>query len=381
LKIFLEGFIYKYQAYGGVTRLLNETLPRICALDPTLSFEIVTLEGNLHQVPIHEAISIRRVPFKEFRGWRPRPFWRHVEPLINRWRSNRAIFEAIGDGHGAIWHAPFYRIPGQWDGPIVTTMLDMAYERFPQLFRSPTHHWLIRTKRECVEKSDAVICISEATRQDVLSFCRIAPEKTFVVHLAPGDAFQPIDQPEENPHVQLPDAFLMHLGNRSLNKNFDFLLNAYSTWPMRHDLPLLVVGSDWHDGEWERILDLGIEKNVIRMDHQEDAALAALYRRATAFIFPSLYEGFGIPLLEAMACGCPIVASRIPSTLEVAGDIPYYFDPLSIQEFHSALDQAVGEGYASKRRQAGLTWSRQYSWEKSAIRTLDIYRQVYAGHS
>ena len=143
MKVFLEGFIYKYQAYGGVTRVLNETLPRICTLDSTLSFEIVTLEGGDQAIPNQTAINCHNVPYQEFKGLRPRVFWRHIEPLVNRWRSNRAIFESIGAGGGEIWHTPYYRIPGRWDGPIVTTVHDMAYEKFPHLFMSPTHNWFI----------------------------------------------------------------------------------------------------------------------------------------------------------------------------------------------------------------------------------------------
>ena len=101
-----------------------------------------------------------------------------------------------------------------------------------------------------------------------------------------------------------------------------------------------------------------------------------LYNRALAFIYPSLYEGFGIPLLEAMACGCPIVASRIPSTIEVAGDCPVYFNPNDVEELISALDIIIPEGRNSKRTRSGLERVKKYSWQKTAEQTLEVYHSL-----
>ena len=104
--------------------------------------------------------------------------------------------------------------------------------------------------------------------------------------------------------------------------------------------------------------------------------LCRLYNQAVAFVYPSLYEGFGIPLLEAMTCGCPIVASRIPSTVEVAGDCPIYFDPAEEDDLVNALDIALSEGRNSERVQAGFEKVKSYSWDKTTAQTLQVYRAV-----
>jgi alpha-1,3-rhamnosyl/mannosyltransferase len=104
-----------------------------------------------------------------------------------------------------------------------------------------------------------------------------------------------------------------------------------------------------------------------------------LYNQAAAFVHPSLYEGFGIPLLEAMACGCPVVASRIPTTREVAGDCPIYFDPMQPDELITALDVALAEGRNSERVRRGLEWVKQYSWDRTARETLQVYRALFSG--
>ena len=107
-----------------------------------------------------------------------------------------------------------------------------------------------------------------------------------------------------------------------------------------------------------------------------DEELAWLYNQAVALVHPSLYEGFGIPLLEAMACGCPVVASRIPSTVEVAGDIPLYFEPAEPESLPAALDAICSEDGDSKRVKLGLEHVKQYSWDRTARETLEVYRAL-----
>lgn len=377
MNLILEGFIFKSQVHGGVSRMLSELLPRMCTQDASLSVDILTLPGTHRPLPTHSAICPRLTSFQSFKGWSPRIFWRYIEPPVNRWLLDRAIAKTVGRGNGAIWHSCFYHLPGSWQGPIVTTMLDMAYERFPGVFKSPTHHGLIRKKRECIRRSDMVICISDATRQDVIDLYGADPAKTVVVHLAPSEVFRIATSPPDIPELNLPADFLLHLGNRSTNKNFDFLLKAYASWPGHAHQPLVVVGRDWNSGERNRIAELGIERQIILLPHQPDEVLAQLYRSAAAFLFPSIYEGFGMPLLEAMACGCRVVSSRIPSSVEIGGQTPFYFDPQSIPEFHAALNQALAIPRDDPRLQQGLNWSRKFSWDTSAAQTLAVYRGIW----
>ena len=115
---------------------------------------------------------------------------------------------------------------------------------------------------------------------------------------------------------------------------------------------------------------------MILLSHPDNEKICVLYNQASAYIYPSLYEGFGIPLLEALACGCPIVASRIPSTIEVAEDCPVYFEPKNIDTLVSALDVITTEGRSSKRVELGLKHFHKFSWDITARETLNVYREL-----
>jgi len=118
---------------------------------------------------------------------------------------------------------------------------------------------------------------------------------------------------------------------------------------------------------------LGIQNRVHLLTDVDDEELCRLYDQADAFVYPSLYEGFGIPLLEAMACGCPVVASRIPSTIEVAGMCPVYFESAEVESLLAAFDMALSEGRDSERVRSGFERVKSYSWDKTAKQTLEVY--------
>ena len=155
------------------------------------------------------------------------------------------------------------------------------------------------------------------------------------------------------------------------------MLDEYSHWSERKECALVVVGGDWTPAERQTLERLGVASQVKLLTGVDDARLCRLYNRAAAFVLPSLCEGFGIPLLEAMTSGCPIVASQIPSTLEVAGDCPLYFDLAQPGSLRAMLDQVRAEGRSSERVRKGLERSRQFSWERTARQTLEVYRSFY----
>ena len=137
-----------------------------------------------------------------------------------------------------------------------------------------------------------------------------------------------------------------------------------------------MVGDDWSEEENKNLEDLNLVKNIHLLSIVSDDHLVSLYNQALAFVFPSLYEGFGIPLLEAMACGCPIVASRIPTTLEVAGDVPIYFEPKEIESLLSALDTVYQGDNTDQNILAGIEHAKGYSWDKTAHETHSIYQKI-----
>ena len=373
MHIVVDGIIYERQRYGGISRIFNEVLPRVCNIDAAVTVTLLTsrLESrSTDKLPVHPHIYHRAL-FPPARMLRSRRLWRltpHVRALAQQRYLKR--------NRNGIWHSTYYTNLNSWTGPIVVTVADMIYERFTSLFTGPMNDQIRIRKLESIHKADRIICISETTRQELLQFYDIDPDRVTVIPLAYDHRMFHI-QPESmttGPYARYP--FLLYVGGRTHYKNFTGLIQAYSTWRMRRDIHLVIVGSPWLKVEKQLLADLKIEEYVHLLTDVDDKCLATLYNQAMAFVYPSLYEGFGIPLLEAMACGCPVVASRIPSTVEVAGEHPIYFDPAGHDDCLDALETALCEGRDSERTQAGLAIVKNFNWDKTARQTLAVYRSL-----
>ena len=371
MNVIIDGIIYQIQTQGGISRIYSEVLPRMCELDNLLRITLLT-EGKCRQsLPEHKHIVHRKIiPVNRY--LRLGRLWK---PVIPRARQ-LMIRLSIGRGDGQIWHSTYYTQPEPWDGLQVVTVADMIHERFSDLFSGLGNDQFREEKRRCVHEADAVICISEATRQDVLRFYKLDSNSTYVVPLACSDFFRQLGQRGDDSETLTNQPFLLYVGSRAHYKNFDRLIHAYSVWGYRNEVALVVVGNSWSASEELRLAELGIRDRVHLLTDVDDEELCQLYNLAVAFVYPSLYEGFGIPLLEAMACGCPVIASHVPSTIEVAGECPIYFEPTEMDELVNAFDVALSEGLDSERVEAGLEWVKQYSWDNTAAQTLDVYRTI-----
>jgi glycosyltransferase involved in cell wall biosynthesis len=252
----------------------------------------------------------------------------------------------------------------------------MIHELFPPPSRSSLHEDFMRQKRRCVQEADTVICISEATRSDLLAVYGIPAERTRVIPLGTSEEFRVLGDapvPDRSPAGR---PYLLYVGERLHYKGFGTLIRAYARWAGRDTANLLVVGPNWSRRETEELARLNVRGRVVLLGRIDDHALSLLYNRALALVFPSLYEGFGLPLLEAMACGCPVVASRIPSTMEVAGDYPFYFEPENEESLLAALDRALKEGKQTQRITLGFERAKRFSWDNTASQTLITYRAL-----
>ena len=367
LRLVLDGIIYQRQSHGGISRLYSEILPRMCSMEESLNITIVT-NGSLRQsLPHHPHITHRVIPRVE-RYLRPGRVWKPLIPQVRRMVQRLWI----GDGKGQIWHSTYYTQPENWDGAQVVTVHDMIRERFPKMFNRPTDVRRRRRKQRCVTRADAIICVSKVTRRDLQRFYDVPSQRVHVIPHACSSVFKRVVKLDSSVRKAL-QPFLLYIGSRYPYKNFDRLLQAYSGWKYRDEIALVVVGRPGSAEVKQRIAELKIRDRVRFLTDVDDRKLCELYNLAAAFVYPSLYEGFGIPLLEAMACGCPIVASHIPSTLEVAGSCPIYFEPTETNSLNEALDRALEEGRNSPRVQRGLQLVKQYSWDKTSRQTLEVY--------
>ena len=369
LEIILDGRIFEEQPLGGISRIYHEILPRICQMDEQISFSIITSDHLMQLLPHHSQITMHRTRFPVHRLLRPQSvFWRVQDYL-------RAKFQirSIPHGKNAIWHATYFQLPDWWIGPKLITVYDLIPEKFPHFFNKNYDDIFRKRKKRAIFAADIVICISESVRLDVIERYRLRPEQVVAIPLACGNNFRVLSKEEIAPEFRVDRPFILYVGMRQHYKNFKTLLSAYSAWPRRNRINLLVVGSPRSKAEEQAIIAAGLESSIIFRSGITDEELCALYNQALSFVYPSLSEGFGIPLLEAMACGCPVVASRIPTFMEVAGDAPYFFDPVNRDELIAALETACLSEQARARRDDILT---KYSWDRTARATLRIYREL-----
>ena len=372
LEVIVDGVIFQFQSRGGVSRIYSEILPRMCEQDESLRITLLTKEGRapLQPLPQHRSITRRAIPHLDpyLRPWR---LWGRFAPDLKRLMDKLWI----GDGKGKIWHSTYFTQPHQWRGRQVVTVVDMIYELYPKFFKTAFDDQFREQKRRAVLDAEAVICISETTRRDVEDYYGIPSDKTFVVPLAHSELFRPLDNEGDADGESRP--FLLYVGRRTHYKNFGLLLDAYSSWTGRNAVDLIVVGdSNWTPEEEKRLAELNLGEQVRLLTDIDDEQLRRLYGRAAAFVYPSLYEGFGIPLLEALACGCPVVASDIPSTREVAADCAIYFDPTSSENLRAVLERVVADGPNEAHRAAGIARAALFSWNETARQTLEVYHSV-----
>jgi glycosyltransferase involved in cell wall biosynthesis len=373
MQIVMDGIIYQMQAAGGISRLFNELLPRMCQMNPALRITLLTSDLAQQAYPSHPNIRNLKLPW-------PRWWYSHDNGRAERWLTKFSkIFWQItfGDTKKHIWQSTYFSCVENWRGPRVVTVYDMTHEYFPALFpESEGSKLFLQNKRHSILHADAIICISATTGSDLLHFYGEGlKDKIQVIPLGYSNVFCEKDF-LKSPFGRLFSTFMLYVGSRADYKNFAWLLETYATWDARDKVDLVVVGEPWHPAELALLAKLGIAGRVHLLDKVMDEQLCYLYNQALAYVSVSSYEGFGIPLIEAMACGCPIIASQIPVTQEVAGEIPIYFELFDQTGLVAAFDRVRREGRLSARSRAGLSRAQEFSWERTAQQTLEVYRSL-----
>lgn len=368
MQVVVDSIIFELNPRGGVARLFAEILPRMCQMDDATEIHLLTNQRHGYGLGLHPHLQM--IPLNPPLDRLIRP--RYIFQPITTWMTNRIKQRATRELRRMIWHPTYYTLLPDWRGPVVITVHDMLYEMFPQTFRRLDDRFFRQQKQRCVQQADAVICISETTAQHLQSYINVPRDKIVVIPLAYSTAFRVLK--ETSAPVHRP--YLLYIGGRRAYKNFDRLLESYRRWRYKEEVALVVVGNPWSPQEKQQISTYDLEGYILRMNPVDDTQLAHLYNQALAFVYPSLYEGFGIPLLEAAACGCPVIASDIPSSREVLGDVPIYFDPQDTDSLIDAMDVAVAEARTSSRTERGLLRAQQYSWDRCARQTLEVYRAL-----
>ena len=233
-------------------------------------------------------------------------------------------------------------------------------------------------------KADVVLTDSHCSRSDLVRHLKLPPERVHVVHLGIDPCFAPVPEgaarriARERYGIRLP--YALYVGGINARKNIARLFQAYALVRRHHpDLTLVVAGKrQWQTAEIDAVFrQLGLEPYVQFTGYVADADLPALYSAAEVFVFPSLYEGFGLPPLEAMACGTPVVTSNVSSLPEVVGDAALTIDPYDVAGLAAAIERVLADAaLRAELRAKGLARAQQFTWEHAARATLAVYEQV-----
>ncbi len=302
------------------------------------------------------------------------PFSLHQQWIIPR------LLRRLG---ADVYHSPYYLMPYRPQLPTVVTVYDLIPLLFPQHV-SPTARLLFRWMTAlALRTASRVIVISQATRRDLLTLYHLPPQKVTAIPLAADPGFHP-PPPTEVERVRrkyaLPEDYLLYLGINKPHKNLVRLIDAFSRITFHVSRFTLVIAGAW-DSRYpeprQRAEALGLENVVRFLGPVLEADLPALYAGAALFVFPSLYEGFGLPVLEAMACGTPVVCSNTSSLPEIMGEAALTFDPLNVKEMAAKIEEALGdESLRGEMREKGLRQAAKFSWERTARETLEVYREA-----
>ena len=268
---------------------------------------------------------------------------------------------------------------------LVVTIYDLSFIMHPELHLPANVAHCLSGTRQAIERADAIIAISEHTRRDLVERLGAPAERIVVTPLAHDADLARVTDPRRRAAVRerygLPEHFVLFLGALEPRKNLQRLLEAYAALPppLRRDVHLVVAGMrGWlNDSIRARVAELGLEGSVRFAGYIDDQDLAAVYSLATIFAYPSLYEGFGLPVLEAMACGTPVLTSDASSLPEVAGDAAVLVSPTDVDAIASGLRRLLES--ASLRDELsvrGITRAARFSWDRCARQTLDVYRNL-----
>lgn len=279
-----------------------------------------------------------------------------------------------------VLHVPHYNVPIFYRGKMVVTIHDLTHLVLPEFLPNKFAYlyakfmiWI------ALKKATKVITVSQNTKSDILKMFKINPDKIEVIYNGVGEEFvkkekQEIEYLYEKFNIPKNKKLIMYVGNLKPHKNLERLLEAYSKIEDIDSTCLLLVGKAFSNynvlGEKEKLLK--IENRVIHTGIVSQEELVDLYNLADLFVFPSLYEGFGIPILEALACGTPVICSNTSSMPEVGGDVVTYVNPLDIEQITKSIEKELIED--KKINANAKSWIEQFDWKKIAYKTKEKFK-------
>jgi glycosyltransferase involved in cell wall biosynthesis len=367
------------QQHAGIGRYADALARALLALgtDDSLRLFYTDPLGRAPAPPLDQLP--RRVLRQANKPWR-------LKVLLSSF-LNRPLDRVI-DPATDVFHATDNVLPPLRHARSVFTVYDLTFLEFPEV-HMPLNRWYSRLMvPRSLRTADAVIAISECTKRDAVTAYGVPADCIRVIHLGVDARFRSIDPGVAagiRNQYHLPARFILAVGTIEPRKNLIALLDAYHELMQRvPDLKLVVVGKrGWRaDAFFDRLRELGLVDRVIFPGFVPDDDLPAVYSSATVLAFPSIYEGFGLPVLEAMACGTPVVCSDTSSLPEIAAEAAILVSPDDVRGWVQALQRVVtDEPLRLDLRRRGLRRAARFTWESTARKTHAVYEEVYSRHT
>jgi glycosyltransferase involved in cell wall biosynthesis len=359
-QILFDGRVYQFQKTGGISRYFSEIIKGL----PRDWIPIVTgIKAFRANAPSHPNLRLKTVP-----DFRPR---RYLRPLAQKlWKPG--IIRNTNLLHPTYYDMTSGLALSDFKCPVVQTVYDLIYARFPR--QMDDAQAFIQSQQKAVQRADRVICLSKSTERDLLEFIPEAAGKTTVIHLASSLAVaEPITDGR-----QFDNPTFLFVGARAGYKNFILLLRAFAkAATVAPNLRLQLAGPPLTAEERWQIYDLGISDRVVDVVFPDEATLQGLYHTSVALLYPSRYEGFGIPPLEAMACGTLAVTANTSSLPEVVGEAGIMLDPADEGAWTDCIIKLSQPFHGRDELLAkGRLRAAQFSWAECARRHREIYQAL-----
>lgn len=302
------------------------------------------------------------------------------------WEQSALPLAARRD-HLDLLHGLAYAVPITTSVPTIVTVHDLSFILYPEAFRRGNRQYLSRITSQSCRRARRVIAVSEATARDLVQILNISADKIDVVYNGVDSRFRPLSDAEVSAYrsqAGWPERFILMLGTLEPRKNHLMVLEAYAQYRrLAHQpLPLLIGGGKgwYYDTIFQRAEALHLEEHVHFLGFVPSEALPWLYNAASLFVYPSRYEGFGLPLAEAMSCGTPAITSTASSLPEVAGAAAVTIEPDDPAAMAQAMAQVLDSpGQMQRLREAGLKQSKRFRWPITAKETAAVYTRVLEG--
>jgi glycosyltransferase involved in cell wall biosynthesis len=348
----------------GVTTYAINLLPHLQSLNPKLLISpFATRIFSVTSQYDRYAIPPNLTPEQGIKGHLQRLLWTQLQlSQISKYLEAKLLFSPVTE-------APLYT-----NCRSVVTVHDLIPLRFPKLSPlTPYHRYYIP---QVLKQAEHIICNSTATAQDIVDFFQISAEKITPIPLAyDASHFRRLNFPQQS--EERP--YFIYIGRHNSYKNLHRLIAAFAAMPSCRNCDLLLAGTG--DRRYTpqlkaQSIELGIADRVKFLDYVPYEQLPILLNRAIALVFPSLWEGFGLPVLEAMACGTPVITSNLSSLPEVTGDAALLVNPYSIEEIAAAMESIVTDSkLRSRLADLSLTRASQFSWEKTGLATVEVLKR------